>query len=69
MANKTRVLFTRAEPALVQRLDEEQVARAQREPGKRFTRADVVRTLLWEALTPQPRDGETPRPEAKGAAK
>lgn len=60
---RTRVLFTRAEPALVERLDEE--VKRRREPGRGMTRSDLIRSILWSALVPRPQDDETPQPEAK----
>lgn len=61
---RTKVLYTRAEPALVRALDREQERRRLSEPGRTVSRSDVIRSILWGALVPQPGDVETPQHEA-----
>ena len=47
---KSKVLYTRAEPALVKRIKDEQKIRQELQPGVTLSQADVVRTLLWEGI-------------------
>ncbi len=62
---KPVVLYTRAEPALVQALDREVEARRLKTRGVAVSRSDVIRSILWGAL-PQPGDvAGVPVPEAK----
>lgn len=44
------VVPVRAPAKLLEALDAEVKAQRQRKPGQRITRADVVRSLLWEGL-------------------
>lgn len=48
---KSKVLYTRAEPALVKAIKEETKMRQKEQPGVTLSQADVIRTLLWEAIT------------------
>jgi hypothetical protein len=47
---KSKVLYTRAEPALVRAIKDEQTKRQEQQPGVTLSQADVIRTLLWEAI-------------------
>ena len=51
-----KVLYTRAEPALVKALENELKRRRKLTPGVKLAQADVIRSLLWEAL----KKGQTP---------
>lgn len=45
-----KVLYTRAEPALVKAIEAETKRRRKAAPGVKLAQADVIRSLLWEAL-------------------
>lgn len=46
----TEVLFVRAAPDLLRAVDKRLKEEKARRPGVSLSRADVVRSLLWEAL-------------------
>lgn len=47
---KPKVLYTRAEPALVKALAVEMKRRRGAQQGVKLSQSDVIRALLWEAL-------------------
>jgi hypothetical protein len=50
MKGLDKVLFVRADQELLNRLDGLRRRRSERAPGVVISRADVVRSLLWEGL-------------------
>jgi hypothetical protein len=47
---KSKVLYTRAEPALVAALEREVKRQRKAQPGVKLSQADVIRSLLWDAI-------------------
>lgn len=50
---KDKVLYTRAESSLVTAIKRETTKRKKASPGVKLAQADVIRSLLWEALKAQ----------------
>lgn len=54
MADLDRILYVRVDADLALALTARRTDENKRRPGVRFSKAALVRTLLWEALRPTP---------------